>query len=66
MRIAITLFTLALALAGAPAHAQKWPENPVRMVPAYPAGDRLGHLAAAGSGPGRAPANGLTGRASGQ
>jgi tripartite-type tricarboxylate transporter receptor subunit TctC len=38
MRIAIALFTLALALAGAPAHAQKWPEKPVRMVLAYPAG----------------------------
>jgi tripartite-type tricarboxylate transporter receptor subunit TctC len=38
MRIAIALFTLALALAGAPAQAQKWPEKPVRMVLAYPAG----------------------------
>jgi len=38
MRIAIGLYALALALAGAPAYAQKWPEKPVRMVLAYPAG----------------------------
>jgi tripartite-type tricarboxylate transporter receptor subunit TctC len=38
MRIAIGLFALAFALAGAPAYAQKWPEKPVRMVLAYPAG----------------------------
>jgi tripartite-type tricarboxylate transporter receptor subunit TctC len=38
MRIIIALFALALAYDGAPAHAQRWPEKPVRMVLAYPAG----------------------------
>ena len=38
MRTAAAFIVLAFTLACAPAHAQKWPEKPVRMVLAYPAG----------------------------
>lgn len=38
MRATTTFVALLLAFAGIPSYAQKWPEKPVRMVLAYPAG----------------------------